>query len=254
MDDSGTIGARLRQARNERGLTQEQLAERAGVSRDIIAKLEQEQRTTARITTLGRLANALGITLSALLDRRERLERAGQDGILAVRDALLSVADLPGIDPAADDGQATPLPELEAHRRTPGGGGVDPGADSPVPGLHQRSLAVRNLPPDRAAGAAPRRGGRAALVRHRPGPQGRLHQLADPVHLQSPRAVPAEDRHEQAGAGAGCHHGAGAAPVPGGAGALVPGAQPDPERVRVHRAGRAARCPRTTSPLPSLTW
>jgi hypothetical protein len=59
---------------------------------------------------------------------------------------------------------------------------VDPGADRAVPGLHQRPLAVRRLPPDRAKGTSPRRGRRAALVRHRPGPQDRLHQLADPVH------------------------------------------------------------------------
>ena len=65
--DSNTIGAHLRQARNERGLTQEELAERAGVSRDIIAKLEQGTRESARITTLTKLANALGITVSALL-------------------------------------------------------------------------------------------------------------------------------------------------------------------------------------------
>ncbi len=46
-------------------------------------------------------------------------------------------------------------------------------------------------------------------MRHRPRPQGRLHQLADPVHGQNARAVPAEDRLEQEGSRAGCHHGAG---------------------------------------------
>lgn len=116
-EDNTTIGARLRQARTERGLTQEALADRSGVGRDIIAKLETNRRTTARITTLTSLANALGVTLSALLGRRERLERAGTDGILAVRDALLSVADLPGIDSAADDGEPTPLLELDAAVR-----------------------------------------------------------------------------------------------------------------------------------------
>lgn len=116
--DSNTIGTRLRQARNDRGLTQEQLAERAGVSKDIIAKLEQEQRETARVTTLSRLANALGITLSDLLGRRERLEQAGMEGVLPVRDALLSPVDLyPGIDRRADSGEATPLPALEAQVR-----------------------------------------------------------------------------------------------------------------------------------------
>lgn len=115
--ESNTIGAHLRQARHERGLTREQLAERAGVSRDIIAKLEQGIRESARITTLARLANALGITLSALLGRRERLERAGADGILAVRDALLSARDVyPGIG-ADDEEEPAPLADVEAAVR-----------------------------------------------------------------------------------------------------------------------------------------
>lgn len=117
MSDSSSIGDRLKAARHERALTQEELAARAGVSRDIIAKLEQGQRSSARITTLASLANALGVTLSALLGRRERLERAASAGVLAVRDALLSVADLPGIDLAADDGEPVPLADLEAAVR-----------------------------------------------------------------------------------------------------------------------------------------
>jgi hypothetical protein len=52
-----------------------------------------------------------------------------------------------GLDPAAGQG-------VEAHRYTAGGGGVDPSADRSVPGVHQRPLAVRGLPPDRAARAA----------------------------------------------------------------------------------------------------
>jgi transcriptional regulator with XRE-family HTH domain len=109
------IGERIKAARNERGITQEVLAERAKVSRDTIAKLEQGQRENARMTTLSAIANALGITRSALLGSRERLERP--EGILAVRDALLSLADLPGIDMAADDGEPTPLADLEAAVR-----------------------------------------------------------------------------------------------------------------------------------------
>ena len=86
-------------------------------------------------------------------------------------------------------------------------------------------------------------GRRPALVRHRPGPQDRLYQLADSVHRQRPRPVPAEDRCKQARPGPGRHHGAGAAPIPGRTGTLVPGARPDPMRVRVHRARRRADVP-----------
>jgi transcriptional regulator with XRE-family HTH domain len=113
MSSDSTIGSRLRAARRERGFTQESLAERAGVGLGVISDLEQGRRETARLSTLTKLSNALGVTLSALLDRRERLERRQAVGVLAVRDTLLSVADLPGID-GADGGEPTPLPELDA--------------------------------------------------------------------------------------------------------------------------------------------
>ncbi|MGH3189703.1 MAG: helix-turn-helix domain-containing protein [Streptosporangiaceae bacterium] len=112
MEESNTIGARLRQARRERGITQENLAERSAVSIGVIRMLEQETRTTARVVTLTSLANALGISLSDLLGRRERLGR--DDGILRLRDALLAVDDLPGIDPVGDPDEVTPVTELAA--------------------------------------------------------------------------------------------------------------------------------------------
>lgn len=114
MDEANTIGARLRQTRRERALTQEELAERAGVSIDLIRKLEQEKRNSARVTSLAKLANALDVDLSDLLGRRERLGPRHDGGILAVRNTLLAVDDLPGIDPADDAGEPTPLPQLNA--------------------------------------------------------------------------------------------------------------------------------------------
>jgi transcriptional regulator with XRE-family HTH domain len=117
MSNSSTIGSWIRAARRERGLTQEQLAERSGVSVELISALEREKRQSARMSSYTDLANALGITVSDLLDRRERLQNNNTAGVLAVRDTLLSVADLPGIDLAADDGEPTPLPALMAAVR-----------------------------------------------------------------------------------------------------------------------------------------
>jgi transcriptional regulator with XRE-family HTH domain len=62
-----TIGYQLRRLRRLRGLTQEALADRADVSRDLVAKLEQGRRHTARITSLASLACALDVELSALV-------------------------------------------------------------------------------------------------------------------------------------------------------------------------------------------
>lgn len=114
----GSIGRRLRGFRQERALTQEELAERSGVSKDVIRKLEQGVREGARIATLKALARGLGVTPSALLGQRERLERQSPDGILAVRDALLSPEDLyPGIGPG-DDGEPMPVAGLRAAVRS----------------------------------------------------------------------------------------------------------------------------------------
>jgi transcriptional regulator with XRE-family HTH domain len=64
-----TIGYQLRRLRRLRGLTQEELADRADLSRDLVAKLEQGRRHTARIASLMSLARALDVELSALLTR-----------------------------------------------------------------------------------------------------------------------------------------------------------------------------------------
>lgn len=115
MSDGKTIGDRLRLLRRERGLSQEDLARRSGLSRDLIAKLEQNRRTSCRITSLMRLANALDVELTELTGKRERLgtERDG-GSVLALRDTLLSPSLLPGLPgmDLDDAGQPTPLPEL----------------------------------------------------------------------------------------------------------------------------------------------
>jgi DNA-binding XRE family transcriptional regulator len=53
-------GQRLRQLRRERGLSQEKLADRAGISLTTVARLERQARASCRGRTLGRLAAALG--------------------------------------------------------------------------------------------------------------------------------------------------------------------------------------------------
>jgi len=82
VDDAREVGERiryqLRRLRRLRGLTQEELADRADVSRDLVAKLEQGRRQTARITSLASLARALDVELSALVTRPAPvLEREG---------------------------------------------------------------------------------------------------------------------------------------------------------------------------------
>jgi transcriptional regulator with XRE-family HTH domain len=56
------FGERLRTARREAGLTQEQLAERAGTDRAAVSEIERGQRD-ARLSTLLRIEHALGARL-----------------------------------------------------------------------------------------------------------------------------------------------------------------------------------------------
>src|SRR5213593_1096484 len=109
-DHAVSIGAQLRVLRDERDLTQEGLAAAAAVSVDLIKKLEQGKRHTARLTSLVSLANALDVPLSQLMDKRPRLN--GHDRlVLGLRDAVLSTDELPGLD-LDDAGEPTPLPVL----------------------------------------------------------------------------------------------------------------------------------------------
>ncbi|MEW1550265.1 helix-turn-helix domain-containing protein [Streptomyces tsukubensis] len=61
------LGDRLARLRRTAGLTQEGLAERAGVSADVVRKLEQRRKHSARLPTLHALANGLGVELAGLL-------------------------------------------------------------------------------------------------------------------------------------------------------------------------------------------
>lgn len=59
-------GHRLQRLRRRRGLSQEQLATRAGISLSAIARLERQPRAACRCRTLARLATALGETPATL--------------------------------------------------------------------------------------------------------------------------------------------------------------------------------------------
>src|SRR4051812_28665105 len=69
-DLTTSLAAAVRDARAAQGLSGAALAERSGVSRAMIAKIEREEaQPTAAL--LGRLSAALGMTLSELIARAE---------------------------------------------------------------------------------------------------------------------------------------------------------------------------------------
>ncbi|NJP33672.1 helix-turn-helix domain-containing protein [Micromonospora thermarum] len=96
-----TTGENLARIRRQSTLTQEQLAERAGVSVEIIRKLEQGTRSSARLDTLHALARALGVPTTALLgDASQAAARAEPDhrplSLAEIRRAVAPVHDLAG--------------------------------------------------------------------------------------------------------------------------------------------------------------
>ena len=63
---AGSVGARIRAARAERGWTQDRLAEAVGVSRSAVAQWETDRAGQIR-ANLPRIGAALGITVEYLL-------------------------------------------------------------------------------------------------------------------------------------------------------------------------------------------
>ena len=63
-----TIGEKIKHWRQKKGLTQKQIAEKAGLTIATIGRIEADIRHGTNITTLQRIADALGISLDKLLN------------------------------------------------------------------------------------------------------------------------------------------------------------------------------------------
>ncbi|MGD9483628.1 helix-turn-helix transcriptional regulator [Streptomyces sp. TRM70308] len=86
------LGRALRRLRRLASLTQEGLAERSGVSVDVVRQLEQGRKHSARLPTLHALASGLGVELTALLGDPPAVSSTGEnDGprFVAVRRAIM---------------------------------------------------------------------------------------------------------------------------------------------------------------------
>ncbi|HEU5474232.1 MAG TPA: helix-turn-helix transcriptional regulator [Actinophytocola sp.] len=91
-----TIGERIRELRAG-WMTQADLAAAADVSLSLIRKLEQGQRHTASIGSLHRIARALDVDLTALLNKPASMPSGDPNsGVVAIRNALTSVDSLLG--------------------------------------------------------------------------------------------------------------------------------------------------------------
>ncbi|HEX5497138.1 MAG TPA: helix-turn-helix domain-containing protein [Mycobacteriales bacterium] len=109
------IGERIRQLRMDRAprLTQQELADRAGVSVEVIRKLEQGRRQTVLIGTLQAIARSLDTDAATLVSAPAALstpEDPAAAGVRAIRRVVTAVEDLAGL--AGPEDTAPSLAEL----------------------------------------------------------------------------------------------------------------------------------------------
>ena len=102
-----SLGARIRKLRGEPTLiTQRELADAAGISVDVIRKLEQGSRHTTSIATLHRIARALGVDIATLFGQPSS---DSDKGTMTILQALARVDDL--LDEIMLDGEPVDLRE-----------------------------------------------------------------------------------------------------------------------------------------------
>lgn len=70
--DALTVGMKIRDLRENAGLTQKQLADRMGVSQQVIARLESGEADNPTVSTLERIAKATGHRLQVRFERTAR--------------------------------------------------------------------------------------------------------------------------------------------------------------------------------------
>lgn len=93
------LGHRLRNLREERGMTQQVLAQAAGIATDMVSRLENGHYSSPGLRTLLRIAEGMGLSVSALLPDMPSLNQASPDANLRARlNTLLHRVDLDDLE------------------------------------------------------------------------------------------------------------------------------------------------------------
>ncbi|MGD8860331.1 MAG: tetratricopeptide repeat protein [Myxococcales bacterium] len=121
MDRARRLGERIKDLRYRRGLTQAQLAYKAGVGEKTLKRMEAGSTATPRPETVAAVAGALGITPQELFASVDQAMAAGVD-----ETPPPAVHQLPR-PPRNFTGRAQELSEIEAHLA---------GDDAPIVGIH----------------------------------------------------------------------------------------------------------------------
>ncbi|WP_412077635.1 helix-turn-helix domain-containing protein [Streptomyces xanthophaeus] len=110
------LGDRLSRLRRFADLTQEGLAERSGVSVDVVRKLEQRRKHSARLPTLHSLSKGLGVELTSLLGDPPGVPSNGEPdspALVAVRRAIMPPLFAPPAEPTGVERLSLPLLRAE---------------------------------------------------------------------------------------------------------------------------------------------
>jgi transcriptional regulator with XRE-family HTH domain len=99
--DEMHLGDRLSRLRRMAGLTQEQVSQRSGVSVDVIRKLEQRRKHSARLPTLHAIAKGLGAEVTTLLGDPPGIASNGDPDPPALVDLRRAV--MPSLTPKPPD-------------------------------------------------------------------------------------------------------------------------------------------------------
>lgn len=118
MDQVIKIGPALRERRDELGWTQERLAEKAGISADLVGRLERGKRPGS-LQTITKLARALDCDPGDLTGKSSRVEPVGDASVVAVRNAIFDPAALLPTSPGG-----VPAVPAELMRRVESGYGA----------------------------------------------------------------------------------------------------------------------------------
>ena len=97
----GALGQSLRASRTRRGLTQESLASRAGISRSTVSRVERGQSESITVGSIQRVAHALGRPLDLRL-ARDASEEPADAGHLAMQELLVRTGRAAGLIPVLE--------------------------------------------------------------------------------------------------------------------------------------------------------
>lgn len=97
MNDITSVGTRLRARRRELGWTQEELAEHAELSTDIIGRVERGARKSFRWSTIVAMSKAMDIDPGDMVGKGNHISQVGAASVLAVRNAIYDPNLLPGL-------------------------------------------------------------------------------------------------------------------------------------------------------------